>query len=466
MRQMARIKDNITDWRKRRLESPHIIVGCFVLLILAGTLLLLLPVATAEGEKTTFLTAFFTSTTSVCVTGLTVVPTFSHWTLFGQIVILLLIQAGGFGMVTMASFILTLLRRRLSLRFMMLMQDNFNLTTFEGLGNFVRRLVRDTFIVEGLGAGLLMIRLVPRFGAKGVWYSVFHSVSSFCNAGLDLFGNDSLTFIRDDVFFLIVTMALIVLGGLGFVFWFDWLNKSREAIKGRKSPLHFFRKLSENTKGILVMTLVLIVGGAGLVFLLEHDNPATLGGLSGGQKVLQSFFQSVTWRTAGFFTIPQEGLRSATAVIGLLFMFIGGSPVGMAGGVKTMTVLILLTNALAFVRGRKNAVLHKRLISYDLIVKAAAIVTVSLLVTILGSILLLATNDLPVMHVLYEMFSATGTVGLSQGVTPLLNSVGQVIVILSMFLGRIGPITIVLFFEAGRSKRDAVVVAKGNFTVG
>ncbi len=442
-------------------------MGCFLLLIAVGTLLLLLPFATAEGQHTSFLTALFTATTSVCVTGLVVVPTYIHWSLFGKIVILFLIQFGGFGMVTLASFLLSVFKRRYSLRFMMLVQDNFNLDSMVGLPTFTKRVVKDVFIIEFIGALLCMVRFIPLYGVgRGIWYSVFHAISAFCNAGIDILGPDSLIPFRNDTYLLVVTMALIILGGLGFIVWFDLWDKAKVSVKRKYGPFLYMKRLNEHSKAVLGMTTLLIVLGAILVYVLERFNPNTLKNMGRWDSIVNSFFQSVTWRTAGFATIAQENLNDATAVIGLLFMFIGGSPVGTAGGVKTITMLILFMNALAFVRGRKNAVLHKRVISYMMIVKAAAVVAVSFIVTMIGIVLIIATNDVPAIAVLYEMFSATGTVGLSQGLTASLNAFGRVVVIFSMFLGRIGPITLVLFFEAGRSRKEGVTFAEGNFTVG
>lgn len=459
--------EELSRWRNRKIRTPHIIVGCFVLLIAVGTVLLLLPVSTAAGQSTDFMTALFTATTSVCVTGLVVVPTYLHWSLFGKVVILVLIQAGGFGMVTLASFMLSVFRRRFSLRFMMLVQDNFNLDTMTGLSAFTKRVVKDVFVIEGVGALLCMVRFIPMYGpGQGIWYSVFHAVSAFCNAGIDILGPDSLVPFRNDSYLLIVTMLLIVAGGLGFVVWFDMADKARSAMKQGYGPFLYLRRLNEHSKAVLVMTACLIAAGAVLVFVLEGRNPESLLGMGLPQRILNSLFQSVTWRTAGFSTIAQENLTDATALLGLAFMFIGGSPVGTAGGVKTVTVLILFMNAVAFVRGRRNAVMHGRTISYMMIVKAAAVVAVSLLVTITGTLLIIATNDAPAVAVLYELFSATGTVGLSQGLTAALNGFGKTVLVFSMFLGRIGPITLVLFFEAGRSAQEDVALAEGNFTVG
>ena len=247
--------EELPRWRNRKIRTPHIIVGCFVLLIAVGTVLLLLPVSTAAGQSTDFMTALFTATTSVCVTGLVVVPTYLHWSLFGKVVILVLIQAGGFGMVTLASFMLSVFRRRFSLRFMMLVQDNFNLDTMTGLSAFTKRVVKDVFVIEGVGALLCMVRFIPMYGpGQGIWYSVFHAVSAFCNAGIDILGPDSLVPFRNDSYLLIVTMLLIVAGGLGFVVWFDMADKARSAMKQGYGPFLYLRRLNEHSKAVLVMT--------------------------------------------------------------------------------------------------------------------------------------------------------------------------------------------------------------------
>ncbi len=289
-----------------RLSPAHIIPLSFLLAIAVGTLLLLLPAATAEGAETDFLTALFTSTTSVCVTGLVVVDTYAHWSLFGQIVILLLVQLGGLGIVTAISMVMLFLRRRFSLRNRTLLLDALNLDSRLGLMSFLTRIFKWTLVVEGLGAALYSVEFIPRFGAvKGIWVSVFTSVSAFCNAGLDILGPDSLSGYAGSPLILIVTMTLIVLGGLGYIVWFDVGRCVRDGIRFRYTPRQAVRRLGEHSRLVLRLTLGLILLGALLIFLAEYRNPATLGSMSAGDKVLNSLFQSVTFRTAGFYSVPQ-----------------------------------------------------------------------------------------------------------------------------------------------------------------
>ncbi len=445
----------------RRLTSAQIIPLGFLLLILLGTGLLWLPFAAAPGAHTSFLTALFTATTSVCVTGLVVVDTYAHWSLFGKLVILLLIQLGGLGVIAVSSSILLLMRRRLSIRDRVLLRDAFSLDSISGLVGFLRRVFVGVFAVEGVGALLYAFAFVPRYGlVKGVWFSIFHAVSAFCNAGLDLIGPDSLLSYADNAWVLSVTMALIVLGGLGFVVWFDC-----QAVLGSRLR-HGKARLSVHSRLVLWLTLALIASGTGLVLLLEYRNPATLGAMPFGQKLLHSLFQSVTFRTAGFAAIPQGGLMDATVLIGCLYMFIGGSPMGTAGGVKTVTMLVLVAEALAHVRGRSETVLLRRRVSPALIRKATSILFVSLTVSLGMSAALLLTDGLPLSDTLYEVFSATATVGLSKGITAHLSVAGRWIIILCMYLGRIGPISLALFFGGDEAQKNEIRHAKGSFYVG
>ena len=438
----------------------------FLMLILIGTGLLMLPFSTASGEKTDFLTALFTSTTSTCVTGLVVVDTYSHWTVFGQVVILFLIQFGGLGIIAVASAVILALKKKFSFREGLLLRDAFNLNTGSGLVKFLLRVIRGVFIVEGLGTLLYLPAFIPEFGVKGIWISLFTSVSAFCNAGLDIIGPNSLAAFQGNPLVLIVTMCLIVTGGLGYVVWFDLSTNLLDTAKNRRPFFRLFSRLSEHTKVVLVMTAVLIFGGAVAVFFMEFRNPETLGSMPFGEKVLNALFQSVTFRTAGFATVPQESLTHGTGILGLVFMFIGGSPVGTAGGVKTVTVALLFLNVISFILDRKETLAFRRSVPETLIRKATAIVSVSLAVTLVFSVLLAATNGLSGMDALYEITSATATVGLSRAVTPSLNVVGRIIIIICMFFGRIGPISMALFFSAGLSKTKRVTHADGNFFVG
>ena len=449
------------------LTTTRIIMLGFAVLIIFGALLLMIPAATVDGEHTSFLTALFTATTSVSVTGLVVVDTFSHWTLLGKIIILFLIQTGGFGVITVYSMIMIMLNKKFSLKDRLLIQDYYNLDSIQGLVLFLIKVVKGTFIIKGAGAFLYSFVFVRDYGfVKGVWISIFTSISAFCNAGLDIIGPDSLVGYQDNPAVNFITMALIVLGGIGFIVWFDVIVKVSYCRQHGLGFRVFLGKLSVHTRLVVRLTLLLIVVGWALVFLFEYDNPATIGDMSLPDKLMTSLFQSITFRTAGFATVPQQDLASQTALIGLLFMFIGGSPVGTAGGVKTVTMFIIILNVVSFVRNRDESVVLNRKVTTDLINKATAVVTVSLTVTLTCLLLLVSVEDVPVLEAAYEMFSATATVGLSRGLTPTLGTWGRLIVIVAMYIGRIGPISMALFFTTKRSYKNNVSFAEGEFTVG
>ncbi len=450
-----------------RLSPVHIIPLSFLFAIAVGTLLLLLPAASAEGVETDFLTALFTSTTSVCVTGLVVVDTYAHWSLFGKVVILILIQLGGLGIITAISMVMLFLRRRFSLRSRTLLLDALNLDSRLGLMSFLSRIFKWTFLVEGLGAALYCIEFIPRFGAaRGIWFSVFTSISAFCNAGLDILGPDSLSLYAGSPLVVFVTMALIVLGGLGYIVWFDVGRCVRDGIRLKLSLRQAARRLGEHTRLVLRLTLGLILLGALLIFLAEYRNPATLGNMSPGGKIMNSLFQSVTFRTAGFYTVPQEKLSDFSCLAGYLWMFIGGSPIGTAGGVKTVTMFLVLANAISYTHARRATTLFRRRISDEMMQKAAAIVMISFLTLFVSALLLLILEPVTLVDGLFEAISAVATVGLSRGLTPSLHTAGRIIIIVSMYLGRIGPISMALFLARPRPGRNSVSYAEGKFYVG
>ncbi|MBQ5330861.1 MAG: potassium transporter TrkH [Oscillospiraceae bacterium] len=453
--------------RKLRLSSAQVIPISFLLTVLAGTLLLMLPVSTAPGEHTGPLTALFTATTSVCVTGLVVVDTYAHWSLFGKIVILLLIQLGGLGMISVTSVLMLVAHKKFSLGMTVMLHDSFNLDSLSGLMRFLVRVFRGTFLVEGLGALLYMPAFIPRFGAaKGIWYSVFTAISAFCNAGIDIIGPDSLISYNTDLPVMFTTMLMIVMGGLGYIVWFDVIHGIAEGFRMRYTPLRIFKRFSEHTKLVLILTAVLISGGAAVILALEYSNPDTLGNMPFSHKVLNAVFQSVTFRTAGFASVPQQCLRESTCAFGDLLMFIGGSPVGTAGGVKTVTFFAILLNAVSYIRDRNETVIFGRRFSSDVIKKSAAIITVSFGVSLFMTVLLMTAEDISLTDGLFETLSATCTVGLTRGLTSSLSTAGRMIIIISMYLGRIGPISMALFFSARNTGKNKVSFAQGRFIVG
>ena len=450
-----------------RISPAKLIPVSFLLAILFGTFLLMLPPASATGESQGLVTSLFTATTSTCVTGLVVVDTFSTWSLFGKAVILILIQLGGLGIISFTSMVMIALRRRFSIEDRQLLVDAMNFDTGNGLLRFLIRIFRWTFIVEGVGACCYLFEFVPRFGiAKGTWVSVFTSISAFCNAGMDIIGPDSLIGYNSNPGVLIITMILIVLGGLGYVVWFDVTDVTRYGIKNRFSIRSICSRLSPHSKLVLILTISLIVAGAAIVFPAEYNNPETMGNMSLGGKILNSFFQSVTFRTAGFASVPQSGLTPVSVLLGYAMMFIGGSPIGTAGGVKTVTMFIVFLNVVSFAGQRKESILFNRKISANTVRKAMAIVSVSLTVVVLVTMLILATNDTNIVDALFETFSAIATVGLSRGLTPELNVIGKVLIIITMYLGRIGPISLAIFFTNVKPSHKNTNYAHGKFYVG
>lgn len=438
------IAENKSKKRAWKWSSTQLIIMGFLGAILIGTLLLCLPVASKSGQWTPFVDALFTAATSVCVTGLVVVETAGYFSLFGQVVILLLIQCGGLGIISFTTATLLLLRKKITLRDRILVEEAFNLNSLSGLLRFVKKVFAGTFLVEGIGAVLSAFTFVPLYGpVKGIWYSVFHAVSAFCNAGLDILGPDSLIPFRHDVLLNVTTMLLIIAGGLGFPVWWDLLRSAKQIIKKRKVH-NSFRMLSLHSKLALVVTFGLIIAGTIGIYLLEKENPGTIGGESLPHGLLMSAFQSVTLRTAGFCTIPQQNLTEAGAFFSILCMFVGGSPIGTAGGVKTTTMAVLVLTAWCLVRGRQETAVFGRTLSQDTIRKAMGVVLVSMVVILTAVMALLILEKGSLLDMAYEVISATATVGLSRNITPQLSDISKVIIVICMYLGRIGPISLAI----------------------
>jgi trk system potassium uptake protein TrkH len=439
--------------KKLKLSTTHIILLSFVVVIFIGTALLCLPVSSADGNGAAFVDALFTATTSTCVTGLVTLPTVSAWSAFGQIVILLLIQIGGLGVITIMSGLMLLLNKKMGINDRLLIQDAFNLNTMSGLAKFIKNVLFGTLIIEGIGAVLYMLVFVPEFGAKGIWISIFNSVSAFCNAGMDIIAENSLCNYATNPLINIVTAALIILGGLGYIVWWDFLRviKSRSP-KNRK----IFRYLTLHSKIAITVTAGLIVGGAILIFVFEYANPLTIGEMSLFDKIQVSLFQSVTTRTAGFATIPQENLTNASAAVSVILMLIGGSPVGTAGGMKTVTIAVLVCSAFATIRNKNGATLFGRRISEESIKKSVAVVVMFLAICASSTILLMATSEASVIDAVYETVSATATVGLSRNLTATLGTVGKFIIIVTMYFGRVGPISLAVALGSKNESQNVI----------
>ena len=448
---------------KRKLSTTHIIMLSFLGLILLGSWLLALPVSAAGEEAVPYLDALFTATTATCVTGLVTLPTVSTWSTFGQIVILFLIQIGGLGVITIISAVMILLHKRMGFGNRLLLQDAFNLNSLSGIVRFVKRVMMGTFLVEGIGALLYMLVFVPEFGAKGILISVFTSISAFCNAGIDIIGENSLCDYATNPIVNIVTSLLIILSGIGYIVWWDVLQTARKAAgKHRK----IFRNLTLHSKIAISTTLVLILGGGLLILLFEYHNPLTIGNLSVFDKIQVAFFQSVTTRTAGFATVPQQDLTNATSILCLLLMFIGGSPVGTAGGIKTVTIAVLAVSALATIQNKNEVTLFDRNISKQAVNKAVAVTAMSFGILFVSTILLSAAINADSLDILYETVSATATVGLTRDLTAHLNSAGKAIIIGTMYLGRVGPISLALALNSSKKKTNIIKNPTEEISVG
>lgn len=435
------------------ISTTHAILLSFLVVILIGSVLLSLPISSANGKPIPFVDALFTATTSTCVTGLVVMPTVTSWSVFGQIVILLLIQIGGLGVITIMSSVMILLHKKMGIGDRLLLQDAFNLNSLSGLVRFVKKVVLGTFVIEGAGALLYMTVFIPDFGIKGIWISVFTSISAFCNAGIDIIAENSLCNYALNPVVNFVTCGLIVVGGIGYIVWWDVLRLLKLTTKRK---VRFFKDLTLHSKIAVLATLVLIFVGAALIFLFEYNNPLTMSDYTVFQKIQASLFQSVTTRTAGFAMIPQENLTNATSIISLLLMFIGGSPVGTAGGIKTVTIVILLASAFSCIRNKEDTELFGRQITKQAISKAVAVTCMSFLIAFVSTVLLSAVTNASALDVMYETVSATATVGLTRNLTASLNNIGKLIIIVTMYLGRVGPISFAIAFN--RKKENQTMV--------
>ncbi len=446
--------------QKFKLSTTHIILISFLAAILLGSLLLSLPISSATGERVEYIDALFTATTATCVTGLVTVTTAEAWSLFGQIVILLLIQIGGLGIITVMTGISFIFHKKLGLSRTLLLQDSFNLNTMSSMTAFIKKVILGTFAVEGVGALFYMTVFVRDFGARGIWISVFTSVSAFCNAGVDIIGSSSLVGYATDPIVNLTTCLLVILGGLGFIVWWDIIRVFK-TVKRRRA-----RFLSLHSKIALSTTAVLLVLGTAFVLAFEYNNPETIGNMSFFEKLQTSFFQSTTLRTAGFATVPQENLTNATSLICLIFMFIGGSPVGCAGGIKTVTFALLAATALSNIKNKNSTVLFNRRVPHEAVKKALAVTFVSLGIVFMSSVALAFFTQGDVLDILYETVSATATVGLSRNFTATFNSAAKLVVIATMYLGRVGPISLAVAAIYRRKNQNAIEEPVENISVG
>ncbi len=445
-----------------KLSTTQIILLSFLSAVLLGSLLLSLPISTKSGQSVPYIDALFTSTTATCVTGLVTLPTATVWSAFGQAVILVLIQIGGLGIITVMTGFMIMFHRRMGIGDRLLLQDAFNLNTLAGLAAFVRKVLLGTFIVEGVGALMYMLVFVPEFGVRGIWISIFNSVSAFCNAGIDVIGESSLIPYALNPLINTVTAVLIIIGGIGYIVWWDVIRVLKSRFKRDGQRNHF----TLHTKIALVSTAVLVFGGALLILICEFNNPLTIGDMSLFDKIQVSLFQAVTTRTAGFMTVMQENLTNASSMISLVLMFIGGSPVGTAGGVKTVTVAVLVYSAFSVITNKSRTSLFNRTVSLESILKAAAVVMTSVVIMLTSTVLLAVVTDADMLDILYETVSATATVGLSRSLTPTLNIMGKIVIMITMYLGRVGPISLALALGRRKKVQDIVLDPVEDISIG
>lgn len=434
---------------KNKVTPVQILAIGFAVVILLGGIILTLPISSASGESTNFIDAVFTSTSAVCVTGLVTLDTGTYWSVFGKTVIITLIQIGGLGFMSFTTLIFLLLGKKITLKERMIMQEAMNSFSLQGLVKMVKYVITFTLIVELGGAVVLSFQFIPQFGpVKGVLYSLFHSISAFCNAGFDLMGQfSSLTGYSSNTLILTTISTIIVIGGLGFFVWTDIINY----IKKKRMNKHV--KLSLHSKIVLTTTAILIVGGTLLMFLFEMNNTNSIADMSIKDKILNSTFAAITPRTAGFNAISTDTMTSAGKFLTTILMFIGGSPGSTAGGLKTVTLAVIIITIITFIRGKEEVELFEKRINKVTVHRSLVIGTICLGLVLLVVMLLAITEpNAPFDMIVYEATSAFATVGLSMGLTPQLSVAGKIIIAITMYFGRVGPLTIALALGSKKLK--------------
>ena len=440
--------------KKITFSAVQILALGFSMVILLGAIILSLPISSKSGEFTPFLDSLFTSTSAVCVTGLITLNTAAHWNYFGKTVIIILIQIGGLGFMSFTTLFALMVKKKITLRERLLIQEAMNTFGIQGLVRMIRYILAFTFSVEMLGALLLSTQFIPKFGfLKGIYYSIWHSISAFCNAGFDLFGDNLVGYANNKTVILTIA-ALIVIGGLGFTVWSELYN-----YKG-------YKKLSLHSKVVIMITAILLIGGAILMFIFEYNNPNTLKYMSFGDKLTNAFFASATTRTAGFNSVSTADMTLAGKFLTILLMFVGGSPGSTAGGIKTATFGIVVLTLISIIRGREDTEVFKKRISKELVYKAFAVLFIGFGIVVLGTLILAVTEPgFSLEYILYEVTSAFATVGLTLGLTPYLSVIGKIIIIITMYLGRVGPMTVVLAL-ANRKKPSAYKYPEDKILIG
>ena len=449
---------------------PKRIAASFAIVILVGSLLLNLPISQLDTSQATYFDHLFTTVSMVCVTGLFTQPVATTYNTFGQMICMLLMQIGGLGLMSMIAFFFFDSGKKLSLTDRLALQDSLNRDDTKNFKDYLRTIFKYTFIIEGIAAILFMIRFIPMLGVgKGIFTSIFFAISAFCNAGFDNLGDNSLINYATDPLLMFVISALIILGGIGFAVWFDVKNSISCYRRSLKNKYHkmFYKRLHYHTKIVILLTVGILITGTLLTLITEWHNPDTIGNLNFGQKLLVSFFQTVTMRTAGFASIDYTKANPSTLLLYCIQMFIGGSPGGTAGGVKTTTVLVVLLFIRSEIYEKKSINFRHHTIPYEMARKSLMIFII-FTVLILSSLFLLSITDpqAPLLYTLFETISAMCTVGVTANLTPTLSMLGQIIIMILMFIGRIGPLTVLLSFSNRKKQESKIKYAKAPLLIG
>lgn len=440
-----------------RWNTLRVTAAGFLGIILLGAVLLYLPVSNTQ--PISFIDALFTSVTSVCVTGLVTVVPAAQFTVFGKVILLLLIQIGGLGVIACAAIFFLLQGRKITIQERVVLKESYGAERLGGIVKLVKKVITGTFVAEGAGAVLYAFQFIPEYGViRGSCYSVFHAVSAFCNAGIDILGSNSLGNYVANPIVNVTTILLVILSGIGFTVWFDVIGNCRRLIRKEIPKRWWFTRLRLHSKLAILMTLLLILGGTVFIFLAEYRNPKTIGEMTLAQKLLASLFQSVTTRTAGFCALPQGALHDETKLFCSILMFIGGSPGGTAGGVKTTTMAMLFLACVTFVRGGNDTECMGKKITVANFRTGFCVVMVAFSVFITGTIaiLFLESDSVMLVNVIYETASAIGTAGLTADLTPHLGRASQCVLMVMMYIGRLGPLTLALMFAGKTHPRDRI----------
>lgn len=455
----------------KNMSPPKIIGLGFLIVIIIGTIFLAMPVSSEKGEFTNFVDALFTATSATCITGLATVVTAEHWSLFGQIVILLLIQVGGLGFMAFVTMAFVVIGKKITLKDRILMRESYNTDNLKGAVKFIKYICKFTFGIEAVGAVLLSIKFCLQFGpAKGIYYGIFHSISAFCNAGFDLFGNSSLINYSGDYILIVVIMLLIITGGVGFPVFMDLYIMMKNILLKKFRFKTGLNNLRLHSKIVLLTTAFLIIFGTVFFVVSEYGNGETIGSMTFFRKLVSGMFQSVTLRTAGFASIDQGGLTDGSKIMSILLMFVGGSPASTAGGAKTVTVAVVVISVITLIKGKEQVDIFKRNITLYTIRKALAIIITMMFMIFTSAIILSVTEQNSEfthdsLDIFYEVVSAICTVGTSTGITPYLSDTGKIVIIICMYMGRIGPVTMAMIFTSNSGK-TSVRYPEGKIIVG